>query len=74
MQGGHKKLKPGLAASYDIRSGNGEGLFLFGCFMNLLLTYLLRHPPTYSIGTHMGQPVPEKKQGFMSWMFTKYRN
>jgi len=26
-QNKHKKLKPGLVASYDIRPGNGEGLF-----------------------------------------------
>jgi len=28
-QNKHKKLKPGLVASYDIWSGNREGLFLF---------------------------------------------
>jgi len=46
----HKRLKPGLVASYDIRPGNGEGLFWFQCFINLSLTYLLtyRHLPTYS--------------------------
>jgi len=26
-QNKHKKLKPGLVASYDIRPENGEGLF-----------------------------------------------
>jgi len=26
-----RKLKPGLAASYDIRPGNGVGLFWFQC-------------------------------------------
>jgi len=26
-QGGYKKLKPDLLASYDIQPGNGEGLF-----------------------------------------------
>ena len=36
----HKKLKPGLVASYDIRPGNGEDLFLFRLFINLSLTYL----------------------------------
>ena len=46
-QGGHKKLKPGLAASYNIQPGNGEGLFLFWHLINLSLTYLLRHLPTY---------------------------
>jgi len=42
-----KKLKPGLVASYDIRPGNGVGLFWFWHFINLTLTYLLRHLPTY---------------------------
>jgi len=42
-----KKLKPGLVASYDIRPENGEDLFRFWRFMNLSLTYLLRHYPTY---------------------------
>jgi len=40
-----KKLNPGLVASYDIRAGNGEGLFWFQGFINLSLTYLLRHLP-----------------------------
>jgi len=43
-----KKLKPGLVASYDIRPGNGEGLFWFRCFINLSLTYLLRQLLAYS--------------------------
>jgi len=43
-----RKLKPGLVASYDIRPGNGEGLFWFRRFINLSLTYLLRHLYTYS--------------------------
>jgi len=43
----HKKIKPGLVASYNIRPGNGEGLILFWHFINLSLTYLLRHLPTY---------------------------
>ena len=43
----NKKLKPGLVASYDIGPGNGEGLFCFWHFINLSLTYLLRHLPTY---------------------------
>jgi len=51
----HKKLKPGLITSYDIRPANGEGLFLFWRFVNLLLTYLLRHLTTYlQPQTHMG--------------------
>jgi len=42
-----QKLKPGLVASYDIRPGNGEVLFLIRRFINLSLTYLLGHLPTY---------------------------
>jgi len=42
-----KKLKPGLVASYNIWPGNGEGLFWFWCYINLSLTYLLEHLPTY---------------------------
>jgi len=51
----HKKLKPGLVACCDIQPGNGEGLFLFRRFINLSLTYLLRHLPTYlQSQTHTG--------------------
>ena len=39
-QNKHKKLMPGLVASYDIRPENGEGLFLFWRFINLSLTHL----------------------------------
>jgi len=39
----HKKIKPGLVASYDIWPGNGEGLFYFQCFINMSLTYILTH-------------------------------
>ena len=46
-QNKHKTLKPGLVASYNIRPGNREGLFWFWRFINLSLTYLLRHLPTY---------------------------
>jgi len=42
-----KKIKPGLVTSYNIRTGNGEDLFWFWRFINLSLTYLLRHLPTY---------------------------
>jgi len=50
-----KKLNPGLVASYDIWPGNGEGLFWFWCFINLSLTYLLRHLLTYlQSRTHTG--------------------
>jgi len=38
-----KKLKPGLVACYNILPGNREGLFRFRRFINLSLTYLLRH-------------------------------
>ena len=37
-----KKQRPGLVASYNIRPGNGEGLFLFWHVINLSLTDLLR--------------------------------
>ena len=42
-----KKLRSGLVAPYDIRLRKGDGLFLCWCFINLLLTYLLRQLPTY---------------------------
>jgi len=42
-----KKLKPGLVASYNIQSGNREGLFLFWHFINMSLIYSLNHLPTY---------------------------
>jgi len=45
MQGSLKKLKPDLVTSYDIRPGNGEGLFLCRRFINLSLTYLLTYSP-----------------------------
>jgi len=41
------KNKASLVACYDLRSGKGEGLFWFRCFINFSLTYLLRHLPTY---------------------------
>jgi len=46
-QNKHKKLKPGLVAFYDIQRGKGEGVFWLWHFINLSLTYLLRHLPTY---------------------------
>ena len=46
-QNKHRKLKPGLVANYDIWSGNRMGLFLFQRFINLSLTCLFRHLPTY---------------------------
>jgi len=42
-----KKLKPCLVASYDIRPGSGEVLFWFWHFINLSLTYFLKHLHTY---------------------------
>ena len=39
-QNRHKKLEPGLVASYDIRPRNGVGIFWFRRFMILSLTYL----------------------------------
>jgi len=37
-QNKHKKLKPGLVASYNIWPENGEGLFWFRRFVNLSIT------------------------------------
>jgi len=51
------KLKPGLVASYDIRPGNGEGLFLFQRFINLSLIYLFTHPLTYNPGPTRGKNI-----------------
>jgi len=45
-KGGHKKLKPGLVASYDIRPGNRKDLFWFWRFINLSLMYLDTYPFT----------------------------
>jgi len=42
-----QKIKPGLVVSYDIRPGNGEGLFWFWHFINLL-TYFDTYPLSYS--------------------------
>ena len=42
-----QKLKPGLVAIYNIRPGNGKGLYRFRHLINFSLTYLLRHLPTY---------------------------
>ena len=54
-QNRHKRLKPGLVASDGIQPGNGEDLFRFRHFINLSLTYLLRHLPTYlQPRTHAG--------------------
>jgi len=47
-----KKLKPGLVASYDMRSANGVGLFLFWQFSTYLLRHLLTAP-----GPTRGDPV-----------------
>jgi len=46
-QNKHTKTKAGLVNSYDNRPGIGEGLFWFRRFINLSLTYLLKHLPTY---------------------------
>jgi len=49
-QNKHKKLKPGLVTSYDIRPGNREDLFLFRHFIIChLLTYLDTYPLAYSL-------------------------
>ena len=61
-QNKRKKLKPGLVISYDIRLGNGEGLFLLQHFINLSLTYLLTYQLTYSTKTHTRPTVTEFKE------------
>ena len=45
--GDHRKTKATFSrlASYGIWPGNGEGLFWFRSFINLLLTYSLTPPP-----------------------------
>jgi len=48
------KIKPGLVSSYDICPGDGDGLFLFWHFINLLLTRLNSYPLTYCHSTHIG--------------------
>ena len=55
-QNRHTYLKPSLVASCDTWPGNGEGLCWFWRFINLSLTYLLRHLPT-----HMGQGTSDRK-------------
>jgi len=52
--------RSGLVTSYDIRPGNGEGLFRFRRFINFSLTYLDTYPLTYNPGSHMGQQINYK--------------
>jgi len=68
-QNKHRKLKPGLVASYDVQPGNGEGLFCCWRFINLSLTYLDTYPLTYSPGTHMGQLQHDSSGdlGYQAW-------
>jgi len=56
----NKKLKPCLVASYDIHYGHREGLLPFWCFINMSLTYLLIHLPTYSPRTHTQECLQHK--------------
>jgi len=67
-----KKLKPGLVTSYDIWPGNGEGLFWFRRFINLLLTYLptyLQSRDPHGSSLHLIPPlVQEKSLGIKGWM------
>ena len=62
-----KKLKSDLVVSYDIQHGNGEGLFLFGSFINLSLTYLLIHLHTYSTGPTRGSLTDDLKRPDPKW-------
>jgi len=69
-QSKHKKLMPGLVASYDIWPGNREGLFLFRHFINLSVTHLLRHLSLpYSPGTHTGPLI----EWFKLWCSTQHK-
>jgi len=54
----HKNTKARSVDSYDIWPGNVEGLFWFQRFINLSLTYLLRHLPNYSHGAPTGHSSP----------------
>jgi len=70
-----KKLKPCLVASYDIQTGNREGLFWFWCFINLSPTCLLKtliHLLT-ALGPTWGHKTMQHKQ-HINWKqtFTKY--
>ena len=56
-----QKLKSGLVASYDTQPGNGEGLCWFRHFINLSLTHLLRHLPTYL------SPGPTRGRDTINW-------
>ena len=71
-QNKHKKLKPGLVTSYDIPSGNREGLFLFWHFINLSLTYLFIHLLAYGPGTSTGQAHVKTGGGHVVARFEKH--
>jgi len=64
-----QKLEPGLVTSYDIRPGNGEGLFCFRHFK--FVTYLVRHPLISSPRTHMGPMSGESFEFCCSGTFYK---
>jgi len=68
------KLKPGLDAAYDIRPGNGEGLFWFWCFINLSLSYLDTYPLTYSPGTHTVWQTGKSSLCSVSAFFYQHNN
>jgi len=65
-----QKLKPDLIVSYNIRPGNGEGLFWFRCFINLPFSYLLRHLPTY---LQPRDPHGAEKQSFKQCLVRQYQ-
>ena len=52
-QNKHKKPKARFSPSFNNWPENGDSLFLFWCFINLSLSYLLRHLPIYL------QPAPD---------------
>jgi len=59
----NKKLKPASVASYDIRPGNKEGLFLFQRFVNLSLTYLYTYTLTAIGLVNFGKDLWKSKSG-----------
>jgi len=74
----HKKIKPGLVASYDIRPGNGEGQFLFRRIINMSSTYLLRQLPTYlqprtNTGPYMQQGPSINPPNFVPFWKSLYK-
>jgi len=60
-QNKHKKLQPNLVTSYDIQPWNGDSLVWFRRFINLSLTYLLKHLAAY-LQPHTGLQLTQWPQ------------